>query len=83
MVCQLNFLKHIGTSDPNPGVAACQPGNVSLVRNLQHVLFLAVNTNKFDKLQALPGVLPAAAKPALHTCLPVREGLRQTLQLPR
>jgi len=56
LVCQLRSLKQIGTSDPNSGVATCQPGNVSLVRNLQHLLFLAVDTNKLDKLQALPGV---------------------------
>ncbi len=60
LVCQLRSLKQIGTSDPNSGVATCQPGNVSLVRNLQHVLFLAVNANKLDKLQALAGVLSNA-----------------------
>ncbi len=60
LVCQLRSLKQIGTSDPNSGVATCQPGNVSLVRNLQHVPFLAVNTNKLDKLQALAGVSSSA-----------------------
>jgi len=38
-----------------------------------------------DKLQALPSVLtaPAAADPGLHTCLPLRDGFKQSLQFPR
>ncbi len=74
--CRLRSFMQTGTDNQHSGVAICQPGSVSLVRDLQHVLFLAVSTIKVDKLQALPGI------PALNTCLPLLEGLRQTLQFP-
>jgi len=42
LVCQLQILKPTSTSDPH--LATCQPESVSLVRNLQHAIFLAVDT---------------------------------------
>ncbi len=55
-MCQLRSFKQIGTSDPHSEVAICQPGSVSLVRCSTYYFWL-LNQTKWDKLQALPGVL--------------------------
>ena len=94
MMCQLRIFKQIGTSDPQPEVAICQPGSVTIPRDRasEFTFNLGVSAaicsmyyfwlNKMDKLQALPGVWQASATDqGLNTCLPLRERLRQTLQL--